>query len=118
MPQGCEKLPMSQILTYEEITRICRVCAELGIRKLRITGGEPFVRPECVKLIRMVSRIPGIDEVCVTTNGQKLAEYIEELKETTAQKASMESELGVARSIQMSMLPMSWPAFPDRKNHR
>ena len=81
MPQGCEKLPMSQILTYEEITRICRLCAELGIRKLRITGGEPFVRPECVKLILMVSRIPGIDEVCVTTNGQKLAEYIEELKD-------------------------------------
>ena len=45
-----------------------------------------------------------------------LAEYVEELKETTAQKASMESELGVARSIQMSMLPMSWPAFPDRKD--
>ena len=43
-----------------------------------------------------------------------LAEYIEELKETTAQNASMESELGVARSIQMSMLPMTWPAFPDR----
>ncbi|MBQ3767130.1 MAG: SpoIIE family protein phosphatase [Bacteroidales bacterium] len=50
-------------------------------------------------------------------NMQKsLAEYVDELKETTAQKASMESELGVARSIQMSMLPMSWPAFPDRKD--
>ena len=45
-----------------------------------------------------------------------LAEYIEELKETTAQKASIESELGVARNIQMSMLPMSWPAFPDRND--
>jgi sigma-B regulation protein RsbU (phosphoserine phosphatase) len=43
-----------------------------------------------------------------------LAEYIEELKETTAQNASIESELGVARNIQMSMLPMTWPAFPDR----
>ena len=48
-------------------------------------------------------------------NMQKsLAKYIEELTETTAQKASMESELGVARNIQMSMLPMTWPAFPDR----
>ena len=45
-----------------------------------------------------------------------LADYIEELKLTTAQKASMESELGVARSIQMSMLPMDWPAFPDRED--
>ena len=45
---------------------------------------------------------------------KSLAKYIEELTETTAQKASMESELGVARSIQMSMLPMTWPAFPDR----
>ena len=43
-----------------------------------------------------------------------LAEYVEELKETTAQKASIESELGVARNIQMSMLPYTWPPFPDR----
>lgn len=43
-----------------------------------------------------------------------LAEYVEELKETTAQNASIESELGVARSIQMSMLPITWPPFPDR----
>ena len=50
-------------------------------------------------------------------NMQKsLSNYIDELTETTAQKASMESELGVARSIQMSMLPMTWPAFPDRND--
>ena len=47
---------------------------------------------------------------------QSLSHYIEELTETTAQKASMESELDVARNIQMSMLPMSWPAFPERKD--
>ncbi len=47
---------------------------------------------------------------------QSLARYVEELTETTAQKASMESELDVARKIQMSMLPMTWPAFPERKD--
>lgn len=81
MPEGCVKVPMSQILTYEQIIRICRLAAELGIRKIRITGGEPFVRPGCVDLIRAVKRVPGIDEVCVTTNGQTLSGYISELKE-------------------------------------
>ena len=47
---------------------------------------------------------------------QSLSRYIADLTETTAQKASMENELDVARKIQMSMLPLTWPAFPDRKD--
>ena len=42
MPDGCEKVPMDRILTYEEIERICRIAARLGIRKIKITGGEPL----------------------------------------------------------------------------
>ena len=72
---------MSQILTYEEIVRICRVAAELGISRIKITGGEPFVRLGCTDLIRSIKTIEGIEEVTVTTNGQTLERYIDELKE-------------------------------------
>ena len=81
MPYGCEKVSMSQILTYEEITRICRAAAELGISKIKITGGEPFVRLGCTDLMRIIKSIDGIDEVTVTTNGQNLDQYIDELQE-------------------------------------
>ena len=52
MPEGCEKVPMSRILTYEETERIVRAAADLGISKIRITGGEPFVRLGCTDLMR------------------------------------------------------------------
>lgn len=81
MPDGCDKVTMAQILTYEEIVRICRAAAGLGIRKIKITGGEPFVRLGCVDLMRDIKAIDGIDEVTVTTNGQNLDQYIDELKE-------------------------------------
>ena len=80
MPQGCEKVSMDQILTYEEIIRICRIAAELGICKIKITGGEPFVRLGCTDLIRCLKSLEGIEQVTVTTNGQRLYRYIDELK--------------------------------------
>lgn len=81
MPEGCKKVPMAQILTYEEIERICRVAAGLGINRIKITGGEPFVRLGCTDLIRSIKAIDGIEEVTVTTNGQTLDKYIDELKD-------------------------------------
>ena len=81
MPEGCEKVSMSQILTYEQIERICRAAAELGISRIKITGGEPFVRLGCTDLIRSIKAIDGMEEVTVTTNGQTLGRYIDELKD-------------------------------------
>ena len=81
MPEGCEKVSMSQILTYEEIVRICKVASELGISRIKITGGEPFVRLGCTDLIRSIKAVEGIEEVTVTTNGQTLERYIDELRE-------------------------------------
>ena len=66
MPEGCEKVSMSQILTYEEIVRICKVASELGISRIKITGGEPFVRLGCTDLIRSIKAVEGIEEVTVT----------------------------------------------------
>lgn len=64
-----------EILRYEEIARIVRVAAELGISKVRLTGGEPLVRLGLVELVRMIAAIPGVDDLSMTTNGILLAKY-------------------------------------------
>lgn len=79
MPDGVELVSMGEILTYEEIERICRAAALEGIRKLKITGGEPLVRKGCVDLVKRLKAIPGIEQVTLTTNGVILGEYAEEL---------------------------------------
>ena len=79
MPDGAKWIPMSEILTYEEITRICREAVQIGINRFKITGGEPLVRRGCADLIRMIRQIPGVEEVTLTTNGVLLGEKLEEL---------------------------------------
>ena len=81
MPDGIERLPMREILTYEEIAFICARAAELGIDQFRITGGEPLVRKNCAALVSMLKGIPGIRRVAMTTNGVLLADHLEELLE-------------------------------------
>ena len=80
MPDGITQVAMSEILTYEEIRKVCMLAAELGIRKIKITGGEPLVRKGWVDLIRMIKEIPGITQVTMTTNGVLLKENLEALK--------------------------------------
>jgi cyclic pyranopterin phosphate synthase len=70
---------MSEILTFEEICRIAAAAALLGIRHIRVTGGEPLVRKSCCELIRMLKWIPGIETVTLTTNGVLLEQYLDEL---------------------------------------
>lgn len=80
MPEGVCQVRHTDILSFEEITEIVSAAAELGVRKVRITGGEPLVRKGCVDLIRMVAEIPGIGEVDMTTNGVLLARDAAALK--------------------------------------
>jgi cyclic pyranopterin phosphate synthase len=62
------------VLTYEEIERVTRVAASLGVRKLRVTGGEPLTRREIPRLFEMLAAVPGIEEIGVSTNGTLLAQ--------------------------------------------
>jgi len=78
--QGIPWRPHDEILRYEEIETVVRAAAELGINKVRLTGGEPLVRQGIVNLVAMLSRIPGVDDLAMTTNGTLLARYAEELK--------------------------------------
>jgi cyclic pyranopterin phosphate synthase len=71
----------SEILSYEEIRTVVQAAAELGINKIRLTGGEPLVRADFPELVKMLSQIEGIQELSLTTNGMLLKEYALELKQ-------------------------------------
>ena len=79
MPDGIEWLPMEEILSLEEVTEACRQATALGIRKIKVTGGEPLVRRGCTDLIGMLSALPGVEQVTLTTNGILLASCADEL---------------------------------------
>ncbi len=80
MPEeGVKFEARENILSFEEIERVARVAASLGIRKLRITGGEPLVRKDLPKLIGKLAAIPGIEDIAMTTNGVLLAQHAQAL---------------------------------------
>ena len=82
MPEeGVCKKRHEDMLTQEEMLQAVRVCAALGIRKVRITGGEPLVKPNIVSLCREIAAVRGIGELCLTTNGTLLAPVAEQLKQ-------------------------------------
>jgi cyclic pyranopterin phosphate synthase len=83
MPEeGVELMSHSDILSYEEIYTVAKVAAEMGINKVRLTGGEPLVRLRIPDLVKMLTSIDAIDEVTLTTNGVLLARYAQELKDS------------------------------------
>jgi len=81
MPEcGIKKMRHEDIISVEEVSEIVRAAASCGIRKVRITGGEPLVRRGIVDICRLIAVAEGIDEVCLTTNGILLPKFAEELK--------------------------------------
>jgi GTP 3',8-cyclase len=73
-------LPRPEILTFEEIERLARLFVELGVEKIRLTGGEPLLRSELPRLVADLSAIPGVRDVTLTTNGVLLAEHAAALR--------------------------------------
>lgn len=81
MPEhGLNWLSRSDLLTYEEMLRLCRILAALGIEKVRITGGEPLVRRDMMHFLDKLVGISGIKEVGLTTNGVATAQFVPQLK--------------------------------------
>ena len=76
-----EFLPKPQILTFEEVERLTRVFVELGVRKVRLTGGEPLLRAEIPKLVERLAKIREIEDLTLTTNGFLLSRHARALKE-------------------------------------
>ncbi|MGH2517501.1 MAG: GTP 3',8-cyclase MoaA, partial [Ktedonobacterales bacterium] len=79
--EGLPWLARAEILTYEEIERIVRVAATMGIEQVRLTGGEPTVRRELPSLIRMLKAVPGLRSLSLTTNGVLLSRLAAPLAE-------------------------------------
>lgn len=82
MPEGgIEKCSHFDIISLEEIVKIVKAAAKNGIKKIRLTGGEPLVRKGIVDLCREISNIEGIEEICITTNGALLKDMAKDLKD-------------------------------------
>ena len=82
MPDGgIEKCTHGDICSFEELRDMAAAAVRCGVRKIRVTGGEPLVRRGAVDFCRMLSEIPGVEELCVTTNGSLLAEQAAALRE-------------------------------------
>ena len=78
---GVAKLPHGAILTFEELEEIARAAVACGVRKIRLTGGEPLVRHEIAQLCRRLRDIPGVEELAMTTNASLLPQHAHALKE-------------------------------------
>jgi cyclic pyranopterin phosphate synthase len=90
MPEeGLPWLRREQILRYEEIAEIVRAMADLGLRRVRLTGGEPLVRRDLAALVRMIRAVPGIDDVALSTNAVLLAEHADELRDAGVDRVNV-----------------------------
>lgn len=90
MPEsGIKYLPKKELLTYEELTRFISIASEAGISKIRITGGEPFLRKELVTFLQKINALPKIDSIHITTNGVLTHQYINQFNAMGIQSVNL-----------------------------
>ena len=90
--EGLQWLPKAEILSYEEIAEVVRQLAPLGLRRLRITGGEPTIRPDLESLIGQLKAIPGIEDIALSTNGAKLTQMARSLRDAGLDRVNMSAD--------------------------
>lgn len=90
--EGMQWLPKRDILSYEEIAEVVRQLAPLGLRRLRITGGEPTIRPELPSLVRQLRAVPGIQDIALSTNGVRLPQLAPSLREAGLDRVNMSAD--------------------------
>jgi GTP 3',8-cyclase len=101
--EGLPWLPKQEILRYEEIAEIVRQLAPLGLKRLRITGGEPTIRPDLVSLIRMLKAIDGIEDIALSTNGVKLPQMAQALADAGLDRVNISADsLRADRVVQIA----------------
>src|SRR5258707_4205092 len=101
--------PRQELLTFEELARLARVFAGLGVRKLRLTGGEPLLRRDLERLVAMLAAIDGIQDIALTTNGALLAGKAETLAAAGLRLVTLSLD-----SLEDAVfLPLNEPVFPD-----
>lgn len=82
-------LPPGQVLSFEEITRLTRVFLSLGVEKIRLTGGEPLIRRDLPELVAMLAPLPGLRDLTLTTNGARLPQLANALKDAGLQRVTV-----------------------------
>ena len=90
--EGLPWLPKAEILRYEEIAEIVRQLAPLGLKRIRLTGGEPTIRPQLATLVRMLREIPGVEDISLSTNGVKLPELAAELRDAGLDRVNISAD--------------------------
>jgi GTP 3',8-cyclase len=90
--EGLTWLPKQDILSYEEIAAIVEQLAPLGLRRLRLTGGEPTIRPDLERLVAMLRRVPGIEDIALSTNGVRLPDLAARLKAAGLDRVNMSAD--------------------------
>ena len=89
MDEEMKFLPRAQLLTLEELATISRAFIELGVDKIRITGGEPLIRKNVIKLFQDVGQLPGLRELVITTNGSQLPKLAQQLKDAGVKRINI-----------------------------
>ena len=89
MDDEMQFVPRAQLLTLEEIARIAQAFTELGVKKVRITGGEPLIRRNVIKLFEDIGQLPGLDELVLTTNGSQLTKLAQPLKDAGVKRINI-----------------------------
>jgi cyclic pyranopterin phosphate synthase len=101
--EGLPWLPKAEILRYEEIAEIVSQLAPLGLKRIRITGGEPTIRPRLATLVRMLRAIPGVEDLSLSTNGVKLPELAAELADAGLDRVNISADsLQAARVVEIA----------------
>jgi GTP 3',8-cyclase len=90
--EGMQWLPKADILSYEEIRDVVAQLAPLGLRRLRLTGGEPTIRPGLVDLVRMLRAVPEIEDIALSTNGVKLPHLAGALRDAGLDRINMSAD--------------------------
>ena len=90
--EGLPWLPKADILSYEEITDVVAQLAPLGLRRIRLTGGEPTIRPQLSTLVRKLRRIPAVEDIALSTNGVRLPALAAELAEAGLDRVNLSAD--------------------------
>ncbi len=100
MPEeGIKKIDHYNILSLEEITRLIKIASTLGIRKIRLTGGEPLIRKNIVQMVQDIADLPDIDDLALTTNGILFSDIAVELKEAGLKRVNFSMDTMVAEKF-------------------
>jgi cyclic pyranopterin phosphate synthase len=106
--RGFQFLPHHALLTFEEITRLARICIACGVEKIRITGGEPLVRRDIEKLVEMLARLDGLKDLTLTTNGSLLAGKARALRDAGLKRITVSLD-ALDNTVFMAMNDVGFP---------